>query len=166
VEDGAMNCLECGKPLKVTRETIVYRQAGLPNVRLRDIEVRRCPKDGESYEVIPRIEELHALLARAVATKPAKLTPEEVVFLRKWLGWDRVEFAKRMDVQPETISRWENGSQKISGTTERLLRLMALTQQPKHDYTLDMIKEVAHGSPKPVKVEVAERDHEWALATA
>jgi putative zinc finger/helix-turn-helix YgiT family protein len=156
-----MKCLECGTPLKVTRETVAYRQIGLPGVRLRNIEVRRCPEDGETYEVIPRIDELHALLARTVAVKVEKLTPEEVVFLRKWLGWDRAEFAKRMDVQPETVSRWENGAQVISGTTERLLRLMALTQQPKRDYTLDMIKEVAHRKAKPVRVEVAERDHEW-----
>ena len=160
-----MKCLECGKPLKVTHETITYRGSGLPGVRLRNIEVRRCAEDGETYEVIPRIEELHALLARALATKATKLTPEEVVFLRKWLGWDRGEFAKRMDVQPETVSRWESGAQAISGTTERLLRLMALTQQPKHDYTLDMIKEVAHGKPKPVRVDIAERNHEWELAT-
>jgi putative transcriptional regulator len=166
VEEGAMKCLECGEPLKVSREPIVYRQSGLPNVRLQSIEVRRCPNCGERYEVIPRIEELHALLARTVATKAPKLTPQEVAFLRKWLGWDRVEFAKRMDVQPETVSRWENGSQAISGTTERLLRLMALTQQPKHDYTLDMIREVAEGEPKPVRVEVAERNHAWALAKA
>ena len=159
-----MKCLECGTQLRVTRETIPYRQIGLPGVRLRNIEVRRCPHDGETYEVIPRIEELHALLARAVAIKAAKLTPEEVSFLRKWLGWDRAEFAKRMDVQPETVSRWESGAQAISGTTERLLRLMALTQQPKHDYTLDMIKEVAHGKAKPVRVEAAERNHEWQLA--
>jgi putative zinc finger/helix-turn-helix YgiT family protein len=164
MEERAMKCLECGGPMKVTREPIVYRQSGLPNVRLQNIEVRRCPKCGETYEVIPRIEELHALLARAVATKAAKLTAEEVVFLRKWLGWDRAEFAKRMDVQPETVSRWENGTQVISGTTERLLRLMALTQQPKHDYTLDMIKEVALGKPKPIRVEVADRNHEWALS--
>jgi putative zinc finger/helix-turn-helix YgiT family protein len=159
-----MKCPECGGPLKVTRETLPYRQVGLPNVRLRNVEIRRCPNDGETYEVIPRIEQLHALIARAVATKVAKLMPEEVVFLRKWLGWDRAEFARRMDVQPETVSRWESGGQAISGTTERLLRLMALTQQPKADYTLDMIKEVARGTPKPVRVEVAERDHEWALA--
>ena len=86
------------------------------------------------------------------------------MFLRKWLGWDRAEFAQRMDVQPETVSRWENGGQAISGTTERLLRLMALTQQPKHDYTLDMIKEVAHGKPKPIRVDVTERNREWELA--
>ena len=161
-----MKCLECGTPLKVTRETIAYRQIGLPGVRLRNIEVRRCPEDGETYEVIPRIEELHALLARTVAVKVEKLTPEEVVFLRKWLGWDRVEFAKRMDVRPETVSRWENGAQAISGTTERLLRLMALTQQPKHDYTLDMIKEVAHRKAKPVRVEVREHNHGWEAAIA
>ncbi len=161
-----MKCLECGKPLKVTHETIAYRQIGLPGVRLRNIEVRRCPNDGETYEVIPRIEELHALLARTIATKAAKLTPEEVVFLRKWLGWDRSEFAKRIDVQPETVSRWENGAQGISGTTERLLRLMALTQQPKHDYTLDMIREVAHGKAKLVRVEATERNHGWELAPA
>ena len=81
-----MKCMECGEPLKVTRETIEYRQGGLPGVRLRNIEVRRCPEDGEIYEVIPRIEELHALLARAVATKSAKLTPHEVVFLRNHLA--------------------------------------------------------------------------------
>ena len=48
-----MKCMECGKPLKVTHETIEYRQGGLPGVRLRNIEVRRCSEDGETYEVIP-----------------------------------------------------------------------------------------------------------------
>ena len=160
-----MNCLECGGKLTVTRETIPYRQSGLPNVFLRNVEIRRCPSCGEVYEVIPRIEQLHALLARAVATKRAKLTAGEIRFLRKWLGWDQAEFATRMDVQPETVSRWESGAQVVSGTTERLLRLMALTQQPKRNYTLDMLREVAKGAAKTTRVEVVERNHEWAVAS-
>jgi putative zinc finger/helix-turn-helix YgiT family protein len=161
-----MKCFECGAGMTVSRETITYTQSGLPNVRIRNIEVRRCSACGEVFEVIPRIEQLHAFIARQVATKKARLTREEVVFLRKWLGWDRAEFAARMDVRPETVSRWETGGQAISGTTERLLRLMALTQQPRRDYSLDALKDVAKGAARPLRVELAERNHQWELVAA
>lgn len=161
-----MTCIDCGHRLKVSRETVLYQQSGLPGVRLRNVEVRRCGSCGYSEQVIDRIEKLHQMIAHHVAVKKAKLTTDEVRFLRKWLGWDRGAFAQQMDVTPETVSRWETGSMVMSGTAERLLRLMVLTRQPKQDYTLEMLKDVGHGQPKGAPVALRERNHVWELTRA
>src|SRR5262245_6161626 len=98
-------CIQCGKPLKVSRENIKYDASGLPGITLENVEVRRCPVCGEYEVVIPRLEELHALIASTIIQKPARLTGNEVRYLRKFLGWSGADFARMMGAQPETVSR-------------------------------------------------------------
>jgi DNA-binding transcriptional regulator YiaG len=65
---------------------------------------------------------LNEVLAKAIAKKPHRLTPGEIRFLRKYLGWSGKDFAQFMGVTPETVSRWENGAGRIGETAERFLR--------------------------------------------
>jgi YgiT-type zinc finger domain-containing protein len=89
-----MKCESCGAQMKVGRENYRYAESGLDTITLVDIEVRRCPECGE-YEVsVPRIEELHCLIAQQVALKRARLTPQEIRFLRKYLGFSGVDFRR------------------------------------------------------------------------
>src|SRR2546425_3135547 len=101
-----MKCTECGTQMKARRENYRYDECGLRHVTLMGIEVRRCPRCG-NYEVsIPHVEKLHRLIARVVIEKTTRFTGEEVRFLRKSLGWSGSDFAKRMGVTDETVSRW------------------------------------------------------------
>jgi transcriptional regulator with XRE-family HTH domain len=117
--------------------------SGLPGVILLGVEVRRCQGCGAEEVAIPRIEELH------------RLAPAEIKYLRKWLGWSGVDFARHMGTTPETVSRWEQGRVPMSPQADRLLRLMVTTRAPVADYALDAlasIREKAPLRPAPIRL--------------
>jgi putative zinc finger/helix-turn-helix YgiT family protein len=121
-----------------------YTESGLPNVVLVGVEVRRCPKCGESMVAIPHIEELHRALAMTLIRQAGRFTPSEIRFLRKWLGWSGIDFANHMGVAPETVSRWESvdNPKPMGGTAERLLRLAVAHGQPIDEYPIGMLLEI------------------------
>jgi len=150
-----MKCMQCGEALTSQRENFAYRAVGLPSITLADVMVSRCPKCGE-YEVeIPAVEELHKTIAILVASKAEKLTPDEVRFLRKYLGWSGADFAATFGVDPATVSRWENGKQEMGATAERLLRLSIGRLQPLEKYPTEKLQEVAtkDAKPRPMRFE-------------
>jgi putative zinc finger/helix-turn-helix YgiT family protein len=154
-----MKCVECGAEMTTARENYNYKASGLP-VTLQNVEVRRCKECGEHEVVIPKIDELHKLIAHAVVAKRARLVGPEIRFLRTHLGCSGVDFAKHMGVKPETVSRWENGHDVMSPLADRLLRLMILTNQPVSDYSLDDLLAV-DAAPKPTKIRFAASKTGW-----
>jgi len=148
-----MKCVHCSGVIKSTRGAHRYTESGLSNVTLLNVELRHCSECGEREVVIPRIEELHRIIARTVATGQSRLNPEQIRFLRKWLGWSSVDFALMMGVRPETVSRWEHKGTgyQMPATAERLLRLMVANQDPVTKYPIDLFKLQPRLRPLPLK---------------
>lgn len=73
--------------------------------------------------VIPKHNELMAVVAMLRACNERKLSGEDVRFLRKSRHMKAKEFAEENCVAPETLSRIENGKQAISPLIEKLVRL-------------------------------------------
>jgi putative zinc finger/helix-turn-helix YgiT family protein len=134
-------CPSCGFKMKVTRENYRYDESGLPDVTLLGLEVRRCPECGETQAVIPHSEALHRMLARIVAEKPSRLLPDEVRFLRRYLGWSGADFARHMGVTVTQVSRWENGM-VMAATADRLLRLFVAALAPVSDYPVGALADL------------------------
>ena len=143
VEDEPMKCMICGEAMFTQRENYQYTASGLPYVTLQQVEVSRCPHCGETEVAIPHIEALHRAIATALVRKPARLTPEEIRYLRKYLGWSGADFAAHMGVTAETVSRWEHGTTPMGSTANRLLRLLVVTQVPVQDYSADLLTGIA-----------------------
>lgn len=161
-----MKCVQCGgSSVTSARENYAYTRCGLPSITLLNVEVRRCKDCGDVMVAVPRVLELHALIARAVILKRSRLTPAEIRYLRTHLGWSGTDFAKHVGVKPETVSRWENGHEKMSSQADRLLRLMIVTQAPVADYSLDKLVGV-DAAPKPTKVKLGAHKAGWQLAAA
>lgn len=99
-----------------------YTESGLENVYLDRIALLECESCGERAPVIPRIEELHATLARAIAIKPVPLSGPEIRFLRKQLRLSARQWAAVLHVDHATLSRWENGGQAPGGRSDILIR--------------------------------------------
>ena len=148
-----MTCIQCGGRLTTKRENYRYTACGLPNVTLIGVQVRRCAKCGDHEVVIPRIEELHRVLAAAVVRQATRLTKDEIRFLRKYLGYSGVDFAKVIGVSAETISRWENAREKIASSTEKLIRMLVVHTQPTRNYRIEALAAITEErSPKPLAV--------------
>jgi putative zinc finger/helix-turn-helix YgiT family protein len=158
-----MNCVECGAPMKnEPARPLAYVVGGLPRVTLRGVTVRRCRK-GHVETAIPRIAQLHRVIAEMLVRKPRPLAAEEVRFLRRHLGYSQVDFARRMGVAAESVSRWESGSVRLAPTAERLLRLMVVTQAPIADYSLDVLAKV-QGTRAPIEMKLTSTATEWLAA--
>ena len=150
--------------MQAGREPYRYDASGLDGVILENTLVYRCPNCGVFVVSIERMEELHKGIAHALARKRERLSPKEIRFMRKWLGYSSAEFAGKMGVNPATVSRWESVSdpQTMGGTAERLLRLMVLQEKPVSSYPLD---EMATTDPKPTRIRMRSDRTGW-LATA
>jgi putative zinc finger/helix-turn-helix YgiT family protein len=159
-----MTCHGCGSSMVSKFENHKYDACGLDNVTILAIEVRRCPKCGQSEPVIPRIEELHRVLARAVASAKSRLSGREIVFLRKYLGLSGVDYAKAIGVDPATVSRWENGKTEMSPSYERFLRLMVFNQHPAQSYPPGDLATVPVSKPKKTRFELRGTGSSWQAA--
>lgn len=136
-----MSCFSCGKEMVTEVVAHRYKESGLDYVVLLGVEERSCANCGENELVLPRIAELHRVIARGVAEKEGRLEGQEVRFLRKFLGLSGVNFAKSIGVSAETVSRWENDKQEIGISHERFLRMMVFNERPSAHYPLDKLEE-------------------------
>lgn len=147
-----MICSECGKKMVTRRENYKYDMSGLSGITLVGVNVSRCAACG-NYEVeIPYMEALHRKIALAVIARSGRLAADEIVYLRKWLGWSGADFARYMGATPETVSRWEHGSTPMGSTAERLLRLMVATRQPVDAYGLEHLKSITGKTAAKLRV--------------
>lgn len=91
--------------------------------------------DPASGEVLSyKIPDLDGLLAEIVLTRvlhPLKLRGVDVKYLRKVLGLKQKEFAEKIEVTVETLSRYETGVQTISPSSEKLMRIFSLKSAAK-----------------------------------
>lgn len=103
----------------VATEKYHYEECGLPNVWLEGLEVVETPYG--SGVAIPELEKLHEEIGKAVAMAPKQMTGAEVKFLRKELDLSQKTLSTLLDVQENTVRRWEHGKQKIPGPAQRAL---------------------------------------------
>jgi putative zinc finger/helix-turn-helix YgiT family protein len=130
-----MRCPNCeNADMAENRENYHYQECGLSNVTLKGIVVRKCPACGNVMPRIPNIEGLHDAIAQVLVNKPERLLSQEIVFLRKSLGWSGADFARNMHCDRAQISKWEHGKVEMSTPYELLLREMVASGKKIEDY--------------------------------
>jgi putative transcriptional regulator len=150
-----------------------FVECGLPNVFLVGVRYFQC-ECGEKYVEIPAIKQLMSLIARHTVMKDQALSGTEIKFLRKRLGQKAADFAASVKLQPETLSRVENGKQEVGAKTDFYIRIYYALSS-KDPVLLDALKEALDKalslrrtkSPKKLPKTVAKIEHdEWALKVA
>ncbi len=160
-----MKCHECGTETKSTIRDHHYTACGLKNIILKKIEILVCPKCGEEEYIICNMEGLHNCIATTVASQSARLLPKEIRLLRSWLGFSGSDFARAIDVTPESVSRWETGKEKMSLSLERFLRTLVLYRcGPFRNYELDLTKLGNISKIKPTKKVFVVKANQWKKA--
>ena len=145
-----------------------FLDSGLSNVYLVGIRYFVC-ECGSIVAEVPAIKQLMRLLARDLIESPKPLSGEEVRFLRKRLGKKATEYCKFLGLEPETLSRIENGKQPISSATEKLARLSyaILSEEPGlHDHARAIFQSMLEEF-KPAKEKIVleiRGDNEWREA--
>lgn len=119
-----MKCTECGNAMTKSVGDHVYLESGMEHVVLQNVTKYECESCGAKRVTIPAIAQLHRLLAHVIATKPARLIPSEVRFIRDHLELSNKDFAILMGVSETQASRWTT-SEPIGVPAERFLRILA-----------------------------------------
>ena len=119
-----MKCTNCEskKELKKVISNYKYKECGLDNVVLAGVSTIKCEQCGEEYYNFGDIEQLHNKIAEILLTKADLLTGKEIRFLRKNLGYSGALFAHLIGYSHESLSRLENGAQKVTESFDRLVR--------------------------------------------
>jgi len=121
-------CSNCDSPTAKIKEGVYqFRESGLTNVSLMGVDRIVCDQCGNIDPIIPNVNELMTVLAWHIATRRYRLCGEEVRFLRKYLKMSAAEFSKLIGVDKTTLSKWENNSDKVGGSSDRLIRSVVLT---------------------------------------
>jgi putative zinc finger/helix-turn-helix YgiT family protein len=128
-----MLCYNCKSEMKKTKKDYPYKESGLDNVVLKGISAYVCPSCGEVNPVIRNVLVVHRRLAQAIISKKSILSNREIIFLRKEMGIKAIDLARIMGVSKVTVSRWENGRERISSVADRLVRTL---------YRLKMLEEM------------------------
>ena len=156
-----MKCPECGEKLKKTRRIYHYKESGLDNVYLKDIDIYKCVECNAEMPAIPQIERLHGRIAAAIIRKNVPLSGKEIVFIRKHMELKAKDLAQMLNVSRVTVSRWETGAEDIGASNDKLIRLLYVQsiQEQCHkvfDGTLSKLKAIDFKSHQRVrKIEVS-----------
>jgi DNA-binding transcriptional regulator YiaG len=148
-----------------------FEESGLSNIYLVGIRYF-VYESGKVIPEIPAIKPLMQLIARNLIEKPAALTGEEIRFLRKRLGKKQIEIAHDIGLEPETLSRCENGKQKLGESNDKFLRFYyafsALDDIHLNELRTEIRKMLSewhdYGPPKKTVAKVT--NHEWELTAA
>lgn len=123
-------CIECGNRSFET-STVDHDVDVLVRVQAQQ---HTCTECGEVYVDIPDLERLYHSVAQSFARQRERLAPEQIKWLRKFIGFSGQDFAERVDVARETVSQWENGHSTMNYAAEVLLRVMAANGDVFKDY--------------------------------
>jgi putative zinc finger/helix-turn-helix YgiT family protein len=146
-------CEECGSALTTERDAVRrYEIGGLPHVELHGVEVTHCSQCGKEGMAIPRIGQLHRMLAERFVKQPRMLAQTEIRFLRKHMGLATADFAQMMGVARETVSRWETGAQPMGAVADRLLRLLVVSHEPPESYAVEDLLRELNDEPAPARL--------------
>jgi putative transcriptional regulator len=117
-----------------TAEPYRYAMSGLKDIYLVGITVRECEKCGATVPVIPRIAELHDVIARSLVKQPRPLRGDEIRFLRKAAALPARKFASLLGITPQHLSRIENGhTLKLGKVADRLARVIVIKARDGED---------------------------------
>lgn len=58
---------------------------------------------------------------------------ENVISLRRRLGWSKSDLARRLNCQPTDVEGWEDGEQAISSSIQGLLQVLSRQADACHD---------------------------------
>ncbi|MEP7367347.1 MAG: type II TA system antitoxin MqsA family protein [Acidobacteriota bacterium] len=123
-EVSTQTCTNCGEPVVTEMRNYQYSECGISNVVLTGIQVADCPNCGNTDVIIPHMARIHRAIAHALANSPARLTGEQLRFLRKRLGFTGEDLGTYLHTDKTKVSKWERDEDRIGPATDRLVRLL------------------------------------------
>jgi DNA-binding transcriptional regulator YiaG len=144
-----------------------YTECGLNNIYLLNgYEVTQ--QDGEDYTSVHGLDELHAQIGAALTQKASALTPQEFRFLRVELNLSQKALGELLDVDSQTVARWEKGETHIPRTSDVILRAYYRETLEQDSHIALLLKSLSQldATSTLARLEFEERDHHWTYKAA
>jgi putative zinc finger/helix-turn-helix YgiT family protein len=141
-----MKCTECGKPMlrgQVAHEFVVSGVRVVGNV-----PAWTCSGCGEQRLEHDTLAGLELAAAHALG-QAGVCTGESFRFMRKALGLRAVDLGELIDIEPETISRWETGKRPVEVRAFALLADLVADRFAGRNDTERRLKKLATKSELP-----------------
>ena len=159
-------CSNCGQDAKKTRANYLFRESGLHNVVLKNIEVIKCSHCGNEDPIIHRMADLMKQIAQALVEKPYALTGAEIRFLRKYLGMNGADFASLLHSDKTVLSRWENDQVVVGSKGDLLIRAIVCNLgsglKPEAERIVRKFPEIDESAPKSLRIEINDSTFAYA----
>jgi len=139
-----------------------YTECGLDNIYLQN-GYEESELDGEAYISVESIDELHAVIGGLLVDKNAALCPNEFRFLRVELNLSQKALGNIIDVDSQTVARWEKGETKIPRASDIVLRAFYLESLERDSSVALMLKTLSDTEAKEAieRIVLAEKNHHW-----
>ena len=121
-------CACCGERrarLTTARLAFEYGERGAGVMLHADMPVWACDACGERYTA----EGAEDAERAAICAHLGRLTPAEIVDLRKSMALTQDAFARELGIGRVTLARWETGQQMQSAVYDRLIRNLAAERE-------------------------------------
>lgn len=101
-----------------------YIESGLENVFIEGLEPV-IDDDGDEVIQIPFISGLHVEIARGIVARDGSIRGKELRFLRTEMGMTQADLASKVNVDGQTVGRWERDEYAVDRTAETVIRRLA-----------------------------------------
>src|SRR5438309_2283849 len=129
-QESIYKCSNCGTPAEAVLGNYPFRESGLSNVVLKNVQIVSCTQCGNRDPIISKMSEVMNLLVSSVVKQPSPLTGEEIRFLRKHISMNAETFASYVGVDKTTLSKWENEQISVGTASDRLMRVLVSAKAP------------------------------------
>jgi putative transcriptional regulator len=119
-----------------------YKESGLDNIYLANgFDWVDTPRGRALW--IDNVEGLHRAIGRTLINEKKSLTGREFRFLRHELNLTQQLVALMLDVDVQTVGRWERDETDIHGSADRLIKLLYAEKVNKNPKVHELLKRLA-----------------------
>jgi putative transcriptional regulator len=142
-----------------------YTDCGLGNVYLLNGYREEDTPYGKTV-FIDNIDELHKAMGIRIVRSTSDMLPEELRFLRVEMELSQKDLGRWLDVDAQTVARWEKGEYEIPGPAERLVRSIYLEFLKEDSGVRDLCERLADLDQKehPESIHFQDVGGEWKIA--
>jgi DNA-binding transcriptional regulator YiaG len=128
-----------------------YRASGLDHVVLVN-GYETVESSGKTFIRIHSPDALHAAIGHFLATKPGRLTGQELRYLRRGIDLSQEELGNLLEYQRPQVVQWEKGDSEIPVPVELAVRAMYLGERENAPLGLELANLVqgSVGDPEPL----------------
>lgn len=142
-----------------------YTECGLNNIVIEGLSVL-IDDEGDEVVEIPYINKLHSAIASGIVLHEQGMSGAELRFLRSEIGMTQAELANFLHKDKQTIGRWERAESEIDGTSETMIRKLAI-EKLELDITdsIDELSKKSVSTAQDQTISIIANDNSYTLAS-